>query len=254
MWNLLRNLGASGTIAAALTPKDKRSKLEIARDNLAEDDKVIISLLSHFKPASAPQLLPDQAYLADYMKKYPFPGNIEEIAIVNKTPVSLIAGVAQFLTRKSIEENPDKFEELTKAIAKRFNDTWLVVEHKEENRQEFEDENGFVNCFVQDQHDRVARDRATQFAQDVMQKNSSGNKGVIFSVSSGTVSVANQNIPDDSSFPELSRNVINFLAATGAGWQSEGINHKIGPYSTRSISDSLIFRTFPSYPTELKAA
>ena len=233
---------------------NKKTKLETARDLLAETDQKIVSLLQHFEAASNPPLLPNADLLAKYMTENKLPREIEEIAIMTNTPVSLIAGVAQFITPKSLEGNLDIFKELAKEVCNRHKHTWLVVEHKTENRTEFLDENNKVKTFVKEQHDRVVN-RAKTFAKEVIAEK--GTVSLNYSAVNGLfVKSTNDNTADEDPYEKLSQNVVNFLAATGAGWQSEGINKNIGPFSKRQefITNDNIFRTLPVYPPQLKAA
>jgi len=239
-------------IVSALMPQDKRSKLEIARDLLATDDKEIISLLSHFDAARTPKIYPNPVDLASYMDAFPFPDKIETIAIQAGMPISLIAGVAQFLTRESIGKNPDKFEQLAQKLATRFKHAWLVVEHKTENHADFSDENGFINGFVEKQHNNVLN-RANTLAKNVAAKKSGLLAKIHYDVLGGAVAPANENYEGNREFNTLSENVINFIAATGAGWQTEGMNNRTGPYSTKQLHHDHVFKTFPSYPKELNA-
>lgn len=219
-----------------------QSKLKQARDLLAETDAKIVSLLQHFEAAASPKKLPDENTLSKYMEENPFPSNIEELAITSKTPISLIAGVAQFITPESIENNAEKFEELAKEICNRHNHTWLVVEHKIENRSQYEDENGKVNTFIQDQHDQVVT-RTKDFVIQAKTEDTGASQG------------ANDH-GKESNHNNLSQNVITFLAAAGAGWQNQGINDNTGPFRSngKPWGHDDVFKTSPVYPVELKAA
>ncbi len=186
-----------------------KTKLDIARDQLKTIDEQIAARLTHFRAAANPDINPT----ADMIARVKFPKDITNMAIEQNTPVELFAGVSLFLSLRSgdkgviasrrMDHGADKTEEfkhLCLLLCSRHNASRLVVEHKQENREEFMGADGKVITFVPEQHDRVVA-RMAYFSEAC-----------------------------HSGDGALSGNIIGWVAAVNAGWQDMAINENDGPF------------------------
>jgi hypothetical protein len=180
------------------------TKLDLARIELANTDKKIVRLLSHFdKAVSPPIATPSEHDLVKYMEQNPLPQQVVDLSYHRSVPLELFAGVAQFLSAQSRNEKTAEFIQLCHELADRHDHSRLVVEHKRDNPETFRNTAGTINTFVEKQHNNVVQ-RAEDFTRTMP-----------------TATKANV---------KSSRQVIEFCALAGAGWQDLAINEERGPF------------------------
>lgn len=153
-------------MTGAVATAEKPTKLNIARDLLADEDFGIISLLLHFEPAANPIERPSSADLYRYLEINPLPQDVTNMIIATNTPVELVAALTQRISRKSRKEKVEEFKNLAQAICNRHKHTRLVAEHKMENPNTPRDEVGNIITYVDWQHKNVER-RAVAYATQV---------------------------------------------------------------------------------------